>query len=474
MKFKDFILLKEESNKDWKKEHIQLEKGFVPPTKMRPIIKAFLNSGDIEVMKDTTKEINMPKKSLYLTGGSVRDFLRGKSVKDYHLVTNATPEQIAFILHKGGFRQSPEAENAKMKLVFTPKPATGDDLKVWTVGGTDKKGKPCSIKAIVKGEEFELSTFRKGPKTGKGVDNAEFSDNAVDDCDGRDFTINAMYLELTKDDGENNKLYDPSKKGYHDTTNGVVRTNGKAKERFSEDPGRLLRAIRFQSRFGNSSKMDDDIENSVKNFSDLDGVKLEEIRDEFLKALLHPDTNIRRLAKMYDRTGVIQKLLPGVKINSNIPKVFSSKADKSLAIAWMLHENPIEKVADALATHREGNKTGWNDEERRAILFLVALLEFAPEQRPDFLDAWKGTGLSKNQIKDWVEMFNIKDSKGRIRNRRPMWALHVRTFADNDQPLARSEELGNMGFPHEMSPCALKQLETERFMDLLPRLSGLD
>jgi hypothetical protein len=107
MKFKDFILLKEEANKDWKKEHIQLEKGFVPPTKMRPVIKAFLNSGDIEVMKDTTKEINMPKKSLYLTGGSVRDFLKGKSVKDYHLVTNATPEQIALILHKGGFRRSP-------------------------------------------------------------------------------------------------------------------------------------------------------------------------------------------------------------------------------------------------------------------------------------------------------------------------------------------------------------------------------
>ena len=483
--FKDYILLKEETGtKDWKKEHIQLEKGFVPPQKMRPIIKAFNASGDIEIMKDTTKEVTMPKKSLFLTGGSVRDFLKNKSIRDYHLVTNATPEQTALILHKAGFKACEEADKSKLKLVFKPRPAEENSPKVWCVGTCDKGGKPCSIKAIIKGEEFEICTFRNGPKTNKSIDKADLADNPVDDCNGRDLTVNALYLELSKEDAENNKLYDPSKKGYHDATNGVIRTNGKAKERFAEDPSRILRAIRLHARYGTTAKMDPDIENSVAEFSDLEGVELEEVREEFLKGLLHPDTNIRRLVKIYDRMGIMKKLLPGVKINTEIPKIFAAKADKALALAWMLHENPIEQVADALASSRNSKKTGWNDEERRAILFLITLLEFRPEQRPDYLDAWKGTGLTKNQVKDWVEMFNITDSKGRVRNRRPVWALHVKTFADNDQPLARPEELSGMlggsmgcgmggGMGMEMSPCALKNLEAERFMKLLPNLGEI-
>ena len=464
--FKDFILLKEETNKDWRKEFVQIEKGFVPPPKMRPVVHAFVESGDVEVMKDTSKEIKLPKKSLFLTGGSVRDFLKGKTIRDYHLVTNATPEQCALILHKSGFRMQPDADKKKIKLVFTPKVAEGDEPKQWTVGNCDKKGKPCSITAIVKGEEFEICTFRKGPKTNKGIDNADLSDSPIDDCGGRDLTINAMYLELSKEDGENNKLYDPSKKGYHDATNGVVRTNGKAKDRFSEDPSRVLRAIRLHARYGSTGKMDQDIEDNIKDFADLEGVELEEVREEFLKGLLHPDTNIRRLVKIMDRTGIMKKLFPGVQINTEIPKVFASKADKSLALAWMLHENPIEKVADALANTRENKKTGWNDEERRAVLFLITLLEFSPEERPDFLDAWKGTGLSKNQVKDWVDMFNITDSKGRVRNRRPQWALHVKTFADNDQPLAGAEEV--QGMPH--APQILHGLEADRFANLFKGL----
>lgn len=470
--FESFVTFKEEaSNNDWKKEHIQLEKGFIPPTKMEPVVQAFLNSGDVELMKDTSREIKMPKKPLFLAGGAVRDFLKNKTIRDYHLVTGATPEQIALILHSARFRLDGDASG--LKLTFTPKEAKAGQPRTWRPGQQDSKKKPYSIIATVRGEDFEITTFRKDPKTGKPSKSVELSDNPIDDHAGRDLTINALYIELSKADGENNKVYDPSGKGYHDARNAVVRTNGKAKDRFKEDPSRVLRAIRFHCRFGKGSKMDKDIEQSIPDFKDLEGMELTDVKDEFLKGLLHPDTDVNCYLRILVRTGVIQKVLPGVDINAEIPKEFSSRMDKPLALAFALHNNPIEKAAEALSSVRvsrgKEQQTGWSDQDRRAVLFLLSLLEFDANQRADRLNAWKGTGLSKNQIKDWVDMFKITDKMGRVRNQRPGWASVVKVFADNDGPLAHADELMGMGIPHSFMPHALSGLENGRFEDLLPK-----
>jgi len=455
-RFKDFVLLKEEA---YKKDFIQLEKGFVPPTKMRPVVRAFLNSNNIILIKDTSKEIKMPKKSLYLTGGTVRDFLKGKTIRDYHLVTNATPEQIALILHKAGFSFS--GGNAdKLKLTFTPK-TDSYARRIWEIGKSDHEGKPFSIVATVNDEEFEICTLHKGNK-GK-IDKVEFTDDLEEDAKGRDLHFNALYIELTKEDGENNRLYDPTGEGYHDLKNDQVRINGKAKDRLEKDPSTLLRAVRLQARYGKTDKLDSEIEDALKDFN-IDDLDSENIRQEFLKGLTSPEVNVKTLINLYDKIGLNRKLFPGLKINTDIPEQFSSKADKPLALAWILHGNPIEQVAEVIA------ESSWNSQERRAILFLIALLEFSPEKRPDFLEAWKGTGLSKKQIKDWVELFNYVDQKGQIKNKRPVWAVHVKTFANYDCPLAREDEI--TGFPKILIPNILRQLETERFMDKLPKTEG--
>ena len=471
--FKDFCVIKEEASqpgekKDWKKEFIQLEKGFIPPPRMRPIINAFVNSGDIKIMDDTTKEITMPKKNLFLVGGSTRDFIKGKSPRDYHLVTNATPQQITLILDKAGFRMLEKPKN--LKLIFTPKPADESTKKFWFVKGQDSSGKPYSVVAKVLEDEFEICTLRKDPKTDQVNKIGDFVDSPHDDANGRDLTINALYLDLTKADGENNKLYDPTGKGWHDAKNDVVRAVGKAEDRFKEDKTRILRAIRFHCRFGRTQDLDPDIKRSMERFKDLEGVGAEKIRDEFLKGLLHPDTNVKRYVTLYKDTGLINKVFPDVEIHMDIPPEFSSRRDKSLALAWLLQDNAIEKVADALAPSRlvkdKEENTGWNAQEKRAVLFLLALKEFTPKDRPECLRAWKGTGLTKDQIKDWVEMFSITDSQGRKRNKRPMWAVHVRTFADNDNPLAGPQDVQDV--PDFLQPDSLDNMEIEKFMKLLP------
>jgi tRNA nucleotidyltransferase/poly(A) polymerase len=435
---------------------------------MKPVIEAFLNSGDIKVIDDTSKDVTMPKKSLFLCGGAVRDFLKGKSPKELHLCTNATPAQTALILHSAGFRFE-GGQIGKLKITFRPRSVKEGAVRTWKVGNADKKENCFSIIATYKDETFEICTLMKDPKTSEITSAKEFVDNPNDDANTRDLTMNALYIELSKSDGENNKLYDPTQKGWHDTTNGVVRTVGSAEDRFKEDPIRMLRAVRFHARFGKGDKLDPDIRKAMERFKTLTGVSLAKVRDEFLKGLLHPDTDVKRYINIYKASGLFEKLFPKVEIHDEIPPDFTSRKDKPLALAWILQDNPLEVVADALAPSRNDEETGWNQQDKRAVLFLLAIKEFTPEARPKAMGAWKGTGLSKSQIKDWVDMFNITDARGVKRNRRPVWALHVRTFADNDLSLAAPKEVEHL--PDANQGQALQNLETDKFKKLLPAVS---
>lgn len=435
--FKEFYLFKEEgappaqNNNEWRKNYVQLEKGFIPPSKMRPIIEAFLKSNEIKLMDDTTKEVTMPKKALFLAGGSVRDFLKNKSIHNFHLVTDATPEQIATILNANGFEM--EGDQSPLALTFTPKHAANGSNRTWKVKARDEKQSPYSITATVDGEKFDIETFRKNPKTDSVPSAVEFANNPHEDADKRDFTINAMYLELSKPDGENNKLYDPSKKGYHDAIHGVVRTNGNPDERFKEDKTRTMRAIRFHSRYGKGA-LPDEIGKAIPKYKNMDGVPYSKIRDEFMKGLTSPDIDLKKFLSTYKSTGLLEKVFPEIKFESpnGIPVEFTDQRDKPLALAWILQHNPIDKVQQVLAAaqpNKDGNfeSTGWTGDERKAVLFLLRLKEYTPQDAAKFAQLKKSSGLSNDQIRDWVDMFNIGET---ARNRRPWWAKQVKSFID--------------------------------------------
>lgn len=433
--FKDFVVLKEaDTSTDWRKSFIRLEKGFIPPPKMRPVIEAFLKSGEIQLTKDVGKAPTMPKKSLFLVGGPVRDFLKNKSAKDFDLATNATPEQTAHILSASGFKMAEDRSGKKGKsldLTFTPEEAGPQgEKRYWFIKGRDasQDGKPFVISAVVDGEEFEIATFRKDAKVTDGAAEVDFVDNPHDDASRRDLTINSMYIELTKADGENNKLFDPTGKGWHDISHNIVRTVGKSEERFGEDKLRVLRAIRFHSRFGSGEKMDDDIEKALPKFKHLDGVALERIRDEFLKGLLHPDVDSKVYINILRRTGLLAKIFPGISFDvpEGMPLHIADKKDKPLALAWLLQHNTSDRVAEALSPNREDKQTGWTVQERRSVLYLLKLKEFSPDHLSEFMKTRAGTGLSDQQIRDWVELFKIPNTN---RNRRPWWAKQVTQFS---------------------------------------------
>jgi tRNA nucleotidyltransferase/poly(A) polymerase len=439
-----------QQNKEWRKSFIKLEKGFVPPSKMAPIVEAFLKSGEIKLTNDISKPVTMPKKTLFLVGGPVRDFLLNKTIKDYDLATNATPEQIAHILSNSGFKMADDRSGKSgkpMDLGFKPEYAQRGDKKYWFIKGRDasQDGKAFVISAVVDGEEFEIATFRKDAKVVDGNASVDFVDNPIEDASRRDLTINSLYIELSKPDGENDKLYDPTGKGYHDVRNSVVRTVGKASDRFEEDKLRILRAIRFHCRFGGGLRMDKDIEASIPKFAHMDGVALERIKDEFVKGLLHPDVDVTKYITIYKRTGLLNKVFPGVNIDpvNSVPAEFSGKKDKPLALAWLLQHNDISKVEQVLSpsrsTNGESKQTGWTIEEKRTVLFLLKLKDFDPNKIHEFLRMRHGLLLTDQQIRDWVEMF-----KSGGKHSQPVWAKHMIAFSQY-KPSAKWEDIVNAG-----------------------------
>lgn len=500
-KFQDYILQKEAVDpENWKNTYHTLEKGFIPPTKMRPVIEAFLKSGEIELSNDTKKAPTMPKKTLFLVGGPVRDHILGKTIKDYDLATNATPEQIAHILTAAGFAMLPERsgkDGEPLNLSFKPRDAKPGDKRVWFVKGRDSspQRKPFVISAVVDGEEFEIATFRRDAKVTDGAAQVDFVDNPVEDAARRDLTMNAGYIELNSVDKENKKFLDPTEKALHDIKHGIVRTVGKATDRFGEDKIRVMRAIRFHCRFGGGATMDKDIEHAIPQFKNLNGVALERIRDEFLKGLLHPDVDPKSYIGIFMRTGLLNKVFPGVAFESpnGEPLKISDKKDKPLALAWLLQHNSAEKIEEVLSgTRRVGMEeipTGWASQEKRAVVFLIRLKEFDAKKDPThvakFMRMRQGTGLSNEQIENWVSMFN---REGTNQSNRPWWASQATAFA-NHQPSVRWDDVQKMGqdkcpncqgkrcldcgytgqLPPHMRSAKIAELEGKNFLDKLEK-----
>ncbi len=154
----------------------------------------------------------------YLVGGCVRDLLLGREPQDYDVSTDATPEEVMQIF--------PEtyAVGAQFGVVLVPLP--NDDANA--------------------DETVEVATFRSdiGYTDGRHPDEVRFSKDPREDVKRRDFTINGLLF-----DPISNEVLD-FVGGRADLDAGIIRTIGDPERRFAEDKLRMLRAVRFASRFG--------------------------------------------------------------------------------------------------------------------------------------------------------------------------------------------------------------------------------
>jgi hypothetical protein len=99
----------------------------------------------------------------------------------------------------------------------------------------------------------------------------------------------------------------------------------------------------------------------------------------------------------------------------------------------MLQDNPIEKVREVLSGRRNSPEgeihTGWSNQERETVCYLLKLKEFDREELDELLKTRRLLGVTPEQIRKWVEMFDVIKG-GAITPPRPMWANQVKQFAD--------------------------------------------
>lgn len=166
--------------------------------------------------------------------------------------------------------------------------------------------------------DIDLALARKEVSTGIGhrdfaVDSSKIS--ALEDAKRRDFTVNAMFLKLSLENGELGwELIDPFD-GQKDLQSRLLRTVGNTLDRIREDPLRMLRALRFVYQKGFS--LTNELETTIieKSAEWIPTVSSDRIQDEFLKTLV---VDLQGAYQDYLNLGLLESCFP--KLISLLPK----------------------------------------------------------------------------------------------------------------------------------------------------------
>jgi poly(A) polymerase len=215
---------------------------------------------------------------LALVGGTVRDAFLGRGLTgddiDLDFTTNATPDQTEAVLAPLG-------------------------KTLWDAGrrfGT--------IGVRLGGYLCEITTYRSDAYDGTSrKPEVAFGDSLEADLSRRDFTVNAMALQVP-----DLKLVDPTG-GFDDLLAGRLRTPGGPEISFGDDPLRMLRGARFRAQLG--FDFDPEAAEAARRMApSLEIVAAERVQQELAKLLLAPEPSagIRVLVD----TGLADEVLPEV------------------------------------------------------------------------------------------------------------------------------------------------------------------
>ena len=213
---------------------------------------------------------------LALVGGPVRDAILGRLGNDLDFTTDAHPKDCEKILNKWAD-------------------------SVWDIGaafGTvaGKKGDITVEITTYRSESYELDSRKP---------NVEFGKTIESDLSRRDFTINAMALELTTGEPTFIDLYN----GVGDLQSKLIKTPGKPEDSFNDDPLRMMRAARFMSQL--NFTIDPAVITAIKSMTArLEIISAERIRDEFIKIIM--SDNPRLGITLLVETGLADIFLPEI------------------------------------------------------------------------------------------------------------------------------------------------------------------
>jgi poly(A) polymerase len=212
----------------------------------------------------------------YVIGGFVRDIYLGRESKDIDVVTIGKGIELAELVHK----QLGEEAHLSVFKNFGTAQVKINDLEIEFVGARRESYNRDSRKPIVEDGTLE------------------------DDQNRRDFTINALAIGLSKSNF--GKLLDPFN-GVGDIEHKIIRTPLEPEITYSDDPLRMMRAIRFSSQLGFVIEKES-LEAISKNKERIKIVSKERITDELNKIILSPIPSVG--FKLLSDTGLLQLIFP--------------------------------------------------------------------------------------------------------------------------------------------------------------------
>ncbi|MGV3488109.1 MAG: CCA tRNA nucleotidyltransferase [Tuberibacillus sp.] len=266
----------------------------------------------------------------YIVGGSVRDYLLSAPIHDIDIATSATPQEIMSVF--------PET------------------FPVGIQHGT----------VLVRHNKvnYEVTTFRSesGYQDFRHPDRVTFETSIIKDLARRDFTINAMAMDI------NGEILDPFK-GRDDLKGRMLRTVGVAEERFSEDPLRMLRAVRLTAQLDLCPAQE--LEKAMIRVAPyIKHLAIERIREEVTKLLSAPF--LRKGMELFIRSTLAQ----------HIPAFPES----------------VVRIMDIPFQNMESDAERW-------ALFLLATETADPD---GFLKAWRFSNKAQHAVLTILRCFNAQ------------------------------------------------------------------
>lgn len=232
---------------------------------------------NLKLFKIISEAAERNNQSVYIVGGYVRDLLmKRKASTDIDFVTEQSGIELA--------QNVAQDIDPKLKVsVFK------------TYGTAMIKYKDLELEFVGARKESYTENSRKPEVEGGTLE---------DDQKRRDFTINAMAISLNKDNfGE---LIDPFN-GVEDLEKEILRTPLEPAQTYSDDPLRMMRAVRFASTLGFTIE-ENSLEAIRQEAERIEIVSMERIMVEFNKIMLSEKPSVG--LKLMEQTGLLKLVIP--------------------------------------------------------------------------------------------------------------------------------------------------------------------
>ena len=314
-----------------------------------------------------------------MVGGSVREALLGNPWKDLDLTSTLKPDEI--------------------QGLFPRAIPTGVQYGTVTVRTDDSDLK------------FEITTLRSEGSYGDGrrPDEVSFGNSLKEDLARRDFTINAMAIDLSR-----NILHDPFG-GQADLDGQTLRAVGVAEERLGEDGLRLLRAYRFMDRGSRGIwQPDDELSKALLSCGKmLENVSEERVWSEFRRIL--EGGNAAEILERMRKDGMLSRILPGWDAHIDLQHLLMTPEENTFACRLVLlaSKTPHERWR---RLEHDLRALKLSNQERGLVMNLHRLLGHLPSDISEYrlyradVDGLIGTHLAIEDVLNPIQVENVRES----------------------------------------------------------------